>query len=400
MPTEPATRQTLDSADLTALLDQVDRFCREKLLPRVADLEREAIFPRNLYREFGQLGVFELFAATSSGVTDQNLKAICLICERLARDSLSFAITVSNCADCLAPITRAGHLNTQEGLLPGLLSGELVPAFALSERGGGSDVAAMRMRAIHAPGGYLLEGTKAWITSAPAADVFILFAKTDPAAGHRGISAFLVPRTTPGLRVGPAEELLGLRSSPIANVECDNAFVPEDCRLGEEGEGFALAMSAMNSARMAIAACALGAAATAVETAVDYARSRHQFGVPIIDHQGLGFMIADLVSGLAESRALVASAVRGSERNEGRLAGLYAAMAKRNASDFAVRAASDAAQVLGANGLTRAFPIERLIRDTKALQIFEGTNQIQQWIIARQLSRHGLEVLELRDLLE
>jgi alkylation response protein AidB-like acyl-CoA dehydrogenase len=363
-------------------------------------MEQEARFPRELYREFGQLGVFELFAAPGSSNHHDNLKAICLVCERLARVSLSFAITVSNCADCLAPIIRAGPSAIRERLLPGLLSGELVPAFALSEPSGGSDVAAMRMRAVQAPGGYLLEGSKAWITSAPAADLFILFAKTDPSAGHRGISAFLVPRNTHGLHVGPAEELLGLRSSPVASVECDGAFVPEDCRLGKEGEGFSLAMSAMNPARVAIAACALGAATTAVETAVDYARTRQQFGVTIIDHQGLGFMLADLVSGLAESRALLASAICAGEHADGRLAGLYAAMAKRNASDFAVRAASDAAQILGANGLTRAFPVERLIRDTKALQIFEGTNQIQQWIIARQLSRHGLELLELETLLE
>lgn len=363
-------------------------------------MEREASFPRDLYLEFGQLGVFELFAGHGSGDHDGNLTAICLVCERLARDSLSFAITVSNCADCLAPIMRGGLPGIQESILPSLLSGELVPAFALSEPGGGSDVAAMRMRAIHAPGGYILEGSKAWITSAPVADLFILFAKTNPEAGHKGISAFLVPRATHGLRVGPAEDLLGLRSSPVANVECHGVFVPEDFRLGLEGEGFALAMSAMNPARMAIAACALGAARTAVETAVDYARTRQQFGAPIIDHQGLGFMLADLVSGLAESRALLASAIRASERTDRKLTGIYAAMAKRNASDFAVRAASEAAQILGANGLTRAFPVERLIRDTKALQIFEGTNQIQQWIIARHLSRHGLGLLELETLLE
>ena len=348
----PQGHQRIDPRDLTTLLAQVDRFCREKLSPGVVSMEAERKFPRELYREFGRLGVFGLFAPGAAVGPDDNLRAICLVCERLARDSLSFAIAVSNCADCLAPIVRAGNRGVQETLLPGLVSGELVPAFCLSELGSGSDVASMRMRASCTHGGYRLDGAKAWITSAPAADVFIIFAKTEPEAGHRGISAFLLSRSTEGLRVGFAEELLGLRASPVASVECDGAFVPEDRRLGNEGEGFALAMSAMNPARVAVASCALGAAATAVETAVNYARKRQQFGVPIITHQGLGFLIADLVAGLAESRALVASAILAGERSNGRLTALYAAMAKRASSDFAVRAASDAAQILGAIGLT------------------------------------------------
>lgn len=362
-------------------------------------MEKEPGFPRELYYEFGKLGVFELFATVPGAGQNDNLRAISLVCERLARDNLSFAIAVSNCADCIAPLLHGSLSELRKALLPRLLSGELVPAFALSEPEGGSDVAAMRMHGTRVDGGYLLEGSKAWITSATAADVFIIFAKTDLEAGNKGISAFLVPRSANGLSIGPAEDLLGLRSSPVAGITCNGTFVPLEQRIGEEGEGFGIAMAAMNPARVAIAACALGAAATAIETAVDYARQRKQFGVPIIDHQGLGFMLADLVSGLAESRALLASAVIAAENTGGHLAGLYAAMAKKNASDFAVRAASEAAQILGANGLTRAFPIERLIRDTKALQIFEGTNQIQQWIIARQLSRRGLELVEMETLL-
>lgn len=389
----------LGPEDLEALLAQVDRFARERLEPKVADIDAAGIFPIDLYREFGSLGIFGLFAPQSHGGLGEDLRAACLVTERLAKACLSFAISVSNCADCIAPIVQAGKPKILSSILPGILAGELVPAFCLSEATGGSDVVAMKMRATGVEGGYRLEGEKTWITSATAADVFIIFAKTDATAGHRGLSAFVVPRTAENLTIGPAEALMGLRASPVATVTCAGTFVPSEFLLGSEGDGFKLAMSAMDHARVVIASSALGAASSAVETAVEYARTRQQFGKPIIEHQGLGFLLADLVTGLAENRAFVANAVFEVEAGDPRRTGLYAAMAKKTASDFAMRAAIDAAQVLGANGLSKSYPIERLIRDCKALQIFEGTNQIQQWIIARQLAKNGLSVTGLAELL-
>jgi len=389
----------LDPQDLEVLLVQVDRFAREKLEPNATSIDSAGVFPTELYKEFGNLGIFGLFAPQSHGGLGEDLRAACLVTERLAKDCLSFAISVSNCADCIAPIVQAGRQQVLSSILPGILSGALIPAFCLSEATGGSDVVAMKTRATKVEGGYRLEGEKTWITSATAADVFIIFAKTDANAGHKGLSAFVVPRTAGNLVIGAAESLLGLRASPVATVTCTGTFVPDEFLLGSEGDGFKLAMAAMDHARVVIASCALGAASRAVDTAVEYARVRHQFGKPIIEHQGLGFLLADLVTGLAESRSLVANAVFEVEAGDPRRTGLYAAMAKKVASDFSMRAAIDAAQVLGANGLSRAFPIERLIRDCKALQIFEGTNQIQQWIIARQLAKNGVSLTELSELL-
>lgn len=383
-----------------AIMESVDRFCREQLAPQAQKIDDDGVFPLHLYRQFAALGVFGLWVPEEDGGVGQDLIAPLKISERLARHNVAFAISVSNCGDCIAPIVTSGSPAVKAEYLSRILSGEIVPAFCLSEPSGGSDVAAMASTATRDGGDYVLNGRKMWITSAPVAEVFIVFAKTDPAAGHKGISAFVVPRGADGLTVGAAEQLLGLHSSPTAEVSFSNVRVPAEARLGEEGAGFRLAMITMDEARVNIACCALGAAASAVEAAVEYSRERKQFGKPIIDHQGLGFEVADLVTGLATSRAIVANAVLAMTQARGRRPGIYAAMAKKVASDFAMEAAIKATQVLGGYGLTRSYPTARLIRDCKALQIFEGTNEIQKWIISRELARSGLDLLEMDDLLD
>jgi len=393
------THPSIDADVRAAIMDSVDRFCRTELGPRAQEIDDAGVFPVDLYRRFADLGIFGLWVPEEDGGVGQDLIAPLKISERLARHNLAFAISVSNCGDCLAPIVAKGSPDVKERYLPAILSGEVVPAFCLSEPAGGSDVAAMTTTASRDGDNYVLNGRKMWITSAPVAGVFIVFAKTDPAAGHKGITAFVVPRESAGLVIGAPEELLGLRSSPTAEVSFNEVRVPAANRLGQEGEGFKLAMITMDEARVNIACCALGGAATAVETAVAYARERKQFGVPIIDHQGLGFEVAELATGLATARAIVADAVQALASGQGRLPGIYAAMAKKVASDFAMEAAVKAAQVLGGYGLTRSYPTARLIRDCKALQIFEGTNEIQKWIISRELARNGLTLLELDDLL-
>lgn len=393
------THPGIDADVRAAIMDSVDRFCRIELGPRAQDIDDAAAFPLDLYRQFAALGIFALWVPEKDGGVGQDLIAPLKISERLARHNLAFAISVSNCGDCIAPIVAKGNAEVKARYLPAILSGAVVPAFCLSEPAGGSDVAAMTATARRDGDAYVLNGRKMWITSAPVAGVFVVFAKTDPAAGHKGITAFVVPREAAGLVIGAPEELLGLRSSPTAEVSFNDVRVPLGNRLGDEGEGFKLAMITMDEARVNIACCALGAAATAVETAVAYARERKQFGVPIIDHQGLGFEVAELVTGLATARAIVADAVQALAKGQGRLPGIYAAMAKKVASDFAMEAAVKAAQVLGGYGLTRSYPTARLIRDCKALQIFEGTNEIQKWIISRELARNGLTLLDLDDLL-
>ena len=393
------TNPKIDQDTRRAIMQSVDRFCREQLAPQAQAIDDAGVFPIELYRSFAALGVFGLWVPECDGGIGPDLIAPFKISERLARHNVAFAISVSNCGDCLAPIVAAATQQTKARFLPKILSGEVVPAFCLSEPTGGSDVAAMLSTAVLDGDDYVLNGRKMWITSAPVADVFVVFAKTDPQAGHKGITGFLVERSAIGLSFGASENLLGLHSSPTAEVSFVNVRVPYENRLGEEGTGFRLVMNAMDEARVNIAFCALGAAASAVETAVQYARERKQFGVPIIDHQGLGFEVADLVTGLATARAIVASAVRAMIQKKRRQPGVYAAMAKRMATDFAMKAAIDATQILGGYGLTRSYPTARLIRDCKALQIFEGTNEIQKWIISRELARNGLDLLEMDDLL-
>ncbi len=385
----------LDGAARRAVLDALDRFARARVAPAAQAIDDDAVFPAALYRAAGELGLFGLWIPDEYGGTGPDLLTPLLVSERLARESAAFAVTVSNCGDCATPIVRGGTKVAKDAFLPGIAAGTLVPSFCLSEAGGGSDVAAMRTTARRDGGGYIIDGRKMWITSAPVADLFVVFAKTDPEAGHKGISGFVVPRGTPGLSVGPAEELLSLRGSPTAEVVFEGVRVPTEMRLGAEGEGFALAMSTLDESRLNIAAVALGAATTAVNTAVTYAQGRVAFGKPIIEHQGLQFLLADLVAGLAAARALWEKAVQVLARGPSRQAGTYAAMTKLIATDLAMKAAVDAAEVLGGYGLSRAYPVARLLRDCKALQIFEGSNEIQRWLIGRQLQKGGLVLEEL-----
>ena len=389
----------MGEVERTAILDSVDRFCVETLAPCAQEIERDGIFPQHVYNQFASLGFLGLLAPKSSGGVGQDPITTCLISERLARHSVSFAILVANCGDCIAPIVSAGSTITKTEFLDPILSGTTVPAFGLSEPQGGSDVASMSTTAERVTDGYVLNGRKAWITSAPVAGVFVVFAKTDPDAGHKGITGFVIPREAEGLKVGAAEKLLGMRASPTAEVSFDDVFVPEAYRLGEEGSGFRLAMETMDEARINVAFCALGAAERAVHIAVDYARERKQFGKPIIAHQGLGFEVADLATGLATTRSILVHAAEILVRFGSRRANPYAAMAKLAATDFAYKAATVATQVQGAVGLTEAGRTAGLLQDCKAMQVFEGTNEIQKWIITRDLEQNGLNLVGSQALL-
>jgi len=386
---------TLDNAARREILANLDRFIRERLAPRVKAIDASAEFPRDLYREVGGLGLFGLYAPEAFGGSGPDLVTPLLVAERLARHSVAFSLSVSNMGDCILPILAGGTDRTKQAYLPPLVRGEIVPCFCLSEPSGGSDVAAMRTSARRDGGDYVISGRKAWITSAPVADVAVVFAKTDSAAGHKGMTGFVVPIKSKGIAVGKPEDLLGLRGSPTAEVVFDEVRVPAEARLGQEGEGFRLAMSTLDESRLNVAAISLGAAAASIHEAVEYARTRIQFGKPIIEHQGLQFILSNLVTELASSRALWEKAVAIMRRGPSRLASLYAGMSKLTASDLAMKAAVDAAEVLGAVGLTKSYPIERLMRDCKALQIFEGSNEIQRWSIGRQLQKSGLTLEEI-----
>ena len=371
------------------MLSSIDRLCRERIAPRAAEIDETDEFPRDLYAAAAELGVFGLGIPEDYGGIGPDMVTPLLISERIARDSASFSLSFSNCGDAVTPIVIAGSEAVKSEYLPSIASGEMIPVFALTEPGSGSDAASIVTGAERDGDSYVINGRKMWITNGSVGDVYVIFAKTDPDAGHRGVSAFVMPRDTPGFSVGRDEKLLGLHGSPTSELIFDNVRVPVENRLGEEGEGFRVAMVTLDEARLNCAAMALGVASAALDLAVDYAKQREQFGKPIIEHQGLQFLLAEVTTEVAAARALWEKAIAIIEREKSREASVWAALAKLASTDAAMRATTEAVQVFGAAGLSRAQPVERLMRDVKAFQIFDGTNQIQKMLIGRHLQRYG-----------
>jgi len=265
--------------------------------------------------------------------------------------------------------------------LPAMLRGEQIGAYSLSEPDAGSDAAALSCRAKRTPEGYRITGTKAWVTHGGKADFYTLFARTAP--GRRGVSCFIAPGQTEGLSFGRPESKMGLDAIPTTSLHWDDALLEPDRLLGSEGQGLSIAFSALDSGRLGIAAIATGLAQAALDVAVGYARERTAFGKPIADHEGLGFLLADMAAGVDSARATYLDAAR--RRDAGMPYSRHASVAKLVATDTAMRVTTDAVQVLGGYGYTRDFPVERFMREAKVMQIFEGTNQIQRLVIGRGL---------------
>ena len=283
------------------------------------------------------------------------------------------------------PLAAFGTPEQQERWLPRMLAGELVGGYSLSEPQAGSDAAALACRAERTEGGYRVTGTKSWITHGGKADFYALFARTGE--GSRGISCFLAPGQVEGLSFGRPEEKMGLHAVPTTMANWDGALIEADRLIGAEGQGLPIAFSALDSGRLGIAAVATGLAQAALDTAVDYAHQRSTFGRRIIDHQGLGFLLADMAAAVDTARATYLDAAR--RRDAGRPYGRQASVAKLVATDAAMRVTTDAVQVLGGYGYTRDFPVERYMREAKVMQIFEGTNQIQRMVIGRSLTQEA-----------
>lgn len=380
----------LDPETRRAILDNVENFIRMQVAPRAAAIDQEDIFPRDLFKAAAGIGLFSLGVPEAYGGLGRDIETPILISERIARVSAAFALTFNNTTDAAAPIAEAGSETLKRRYLPAIAKGEAIPCISITEPQGGSDVAAIRSTATRKGAAYLLSGRKMWCTNAPVGDVFTVFVKTDPAAGHKGLSAFVVPVGTPGLAVGPAEPLIGLHGSPVAEVMLDEVEVPAENLLGREGDGFKIAMLTLDESRLHCAATALGVATTAASLALDYARERVQFGQPIVRHQSIQSLLAHMAADLAAARALWHEALRRLVADHSREASAYAGMAKLVCSDLCMRIVVDAVQVFGASGLSRNGPVERLMRDAKAFQIFDGTSQIQATMIGRYLERHGL----------
>jgi alkylation response protein AidB-like acyl-CoA dehydrogenase len=374
-----------------ALFDLAGQIADAELRPKASAAERAGEFPREAFRILGRSGLLALPYPEELGGGGQPYQTYLQVVEELAAAWLTVGLGVSVHTLTCYPLAAAGSAEQQQRWLPAMLGGELLGAYCLSEPASGSDAGALRTRAGIADGDYVVNGVKAWISHAGQADFYTLFARTsgshDGPDRARGISCLHVPAETPGVSAAPAEHKMGMRGSVTAQVIFDGARVPAGNLVGGEGEGFALALAALDAGRLGIAACATGVAQAALDAAVSWARQRRQFGSRIIDFQGVSFLLADMATAVAAGRALYLSAAR--RKDAGLPYGPQAAMAKLFCSDAAMRVTTDAVQVLGGYGYVEDFPAERLMREAKALQIVEGTNQIQRLVIGRALARGG-----------
>jgi len=372
----------LPTDEAHALLDLTEELAAAELAPRVDDFEARGEFPRELFRTLGRAGLLGLTYPVEFGGGGQPYEVYLQVLEVLAGRWLAVAEGVSVHTLACYPLATYGTDLQRKRQLPDLIGGELLGAYCLSEPQGGSDAASLVTRATRDGEDYLVNGVKAWITHAGVADFYNLFVRTG-GPGPDGVSCLLAGADTPGLLPQARERTMGLRSSPVAQLVLDQARVPAEQLIGTEGTGFRIAMSALDSGRLGIAACAVGLAQAALDYAVAYARDREQFGRPILEFQGLGFMLADLATRVSAARALTLHAAR--LRDAGRPYRVEAAKAKLFATDTAMAVTTDAVQVLGGYGYVADHPVERYFREAKVLQIVEGTNQIQRLVIAKSL---------------
>ena len=372
------------------ILDSVGSFIRTELAPRAAQIDASNAYPWDLHKSAADLGLFAIALPEECGGLGLDLATRLEIIEQVARVSASFAVILSAWPDAVLPIVELGSDALRAEILPRVASGEWCPAIAISEPGAGSDAAAMSTQAERVEGGYRLSGVKTWCTHGGMADVVVVFATVDPSAGHRGITAFVVRKGAEGFRVVRDEDLACMRGSPQSTLEFDGCFVPYADRLGYEGAGFRKMMEALDEARLNVSAKALGCAHACIDIAVAYAKERQAFGQPIIQHQGLQFLLSELCTEYAAARALWKEATRALQSGRTRHASVMGSMAKNACTAIGMRAPVEAIQVLGATGLSKDVPIERFMRDAKAYQIYDGTTQIHNLIIGRYLDRDGL----------
>jgi alkylation response protein AidB-like acyl-CoA dehydrogenase len=363
----------------------ISELVRDRVAPRAREIDATAEYPWDVRKLFAEHDLFALtFEVRYGGTGTGHLMQVIAI-EEIAKACASSALMLAVHDLGSLPIRLAGSDTMKEAVLPRLASGEWVPAFALSEPEAGSDPGGMRTRAVKDAGGWILNGSKNWISQAGVADVYVVFAVTDPAQGHsRGITAFLLERDREGFHIGKPEHKLGIKGSPTAALTFEDVRLPAENAIGEVGHGFRLAMATLDRSRLGIAAQALGIAQGAVDYAVSYARERRQFGSPIAEFQGIQFKLADMETRTAAARELLYRAAAKTDRGDRDL-GKHSAMAKLFCSDTAMAVTVDAVQILGGYGYVNDYPVERMMRDAKITQIYEGTNEIQRLVVARSL---------------
>jgi alkylation response protein AidB-like acyl-CoA dehydrogenase len=379
----PAER-LLPSPEAEAIVALARDVAAAELAPRAAQAEADGRFPRDVFRQLGELGILGMPYPEELGGAGQPYEVYLQVLEELAGAWASVGVGVSVHVMSCFPLARYGTDAQRERWLPELLAGDLLGGYCLSEAQAGSDAAALRARARRDGDGYRISGSKAWVTHGGEADFYTLFARTSDDRS-RGISCFLVPGDAPGLSFQAPEAKMGLTGSTTATLDYDNVVLETERRIGEEGQGLPIALEALDSGRLGIAAVAVGLAQSALDHAVAYAGERETFGKPIIEHQGLGFLLADMAAAVESARATVLEAAR--RRDRGLPFARQSSIAKLVATDAAMKVTTDAVQVLGGYGYTKDFPVERQMREAKVMQIFEGTNQIQRMVIARHLAR-------------
>ena len=366
------------------IADAVRAFAQERLKPFAEQWDKEHRFPKEAIEEMAGLGLFGMLVPEQWGGSDTGYVAYAMALEEIAAGdgACSTIMSVHNSVGCV-PILRFGSEQQKAQFLTPLATGAMLGAFALTEPQAGSDASSLKARARLDGDHYVLNGSKQFITSGQNAGVVIVFAVTDPEAGKRGITAFIVPTDTPGYQVARVEDKLGQHASDTCQIVFDNVRVPVANRLGAEGEGYKIALANLEGGRIGIASQAVGMARAAFEVARDYANERQSFGKALIEHQAVAFRLADMATKIAVARQMVLHAA--ALRDAGRPALVEASMAKLFASEMAERVCSDALQTLGGYGYLSDFPLERIYRDVRVCQIYEGTSDIQRMVIARNL---------------
>jgi butyryl-CoA dehydrogenase len=384
------------------LRDTAREFAQREVAPTAIERDEAERFDRSIFRRMGELGLTAAPLPESVGGAGFSYLGWTLVMEELGAADMASAVTLSVHILSQYPVVTFGSAEQHARWLPAMLAGEALGAFCLTEPSAGSDAAALRTRAVRVAAdgtevaadtpasevaGYRLVGTKIWISNAPDAERYLVFATIDPAKGPKGITAFLVEKGTPGFRFGAHEKKMGIRACPAAELIFDGAVVPAANRLGGEGQGYRIALSALAEGRISIAAACVGIARSALEQAAAFVQQRKAFGAPLAEQQGLRFMLAEMARDVAAARALTHDAARAKDRGEP--IGEASSLAKWTASDTAMRVATDAVQLFGGSGYSRETGIERLMRDAKGAQIYEGTNQIHRLIVADEVLKRA-----------
>ena len=363
------------------------RFADDVIRPQAVELDRDERFPAEIYGQMAELGLFGITVPEQFGGAGMDVQAYAVVMEELSRGYSSIADQCGMIEMIGTLLSTHGTAAQRERYLGPVLRAELRPAYCITEANAGTDVSGIRTTAVRSGSGWRLNGAKLWIHNAPVADVAFVLARTDPDAGKRGMSIFIVDCNLPGVAKGPKEHKMGQRASQVGELHFDDVELPEDALLGAQGRGFHIMMSVLDKGRVGIGALAVGIAQAGLEAALDYATQRKQFGEAIAEFQGIQWMLADMAKDIAAARLLVHDAAERLDRGE--RATMACSMAKCFAADAAVAQTANAVQIFGGSGYINGVEVERLFRDAKITQIYEGTNQIQRSIIARELMANG-----------